>query len=343
MKKELVYCTTFLFLAASCNEEAPLLPPSAQTDSDILQLLSARLEEEEKEEGSTPTPRDIITTGTLKTLRLYATEDADQGAPYIGNSGSAYGNYQYQEGENGTNGQWTPTGKQQIKINSNARIYAIYPEDATISATATTGGGTTTYTYQAEVQIQAEDSFAPTKQTDYLYSSNYQTVRSADHKVSITGLKHALAKIAFKVTKINNETMTLTSLALNSKTAKLLTGNGSMNIPGGTISRLGGVPAIILKGTTTLSQTQTDPNVVCLVAPTTLDDLSFELTISETGTGGTTVTRTLTTDQLSKEHSTWEAGKQYVYTISVGQGTIEFKNMKVYGWNDDGKTTVGIQ
>ncbi|MCD7923735.1 MAG: hypothetical protein LUI85_03155 [Bacteroides sp.] len=56
MKKELLYCTTFLFLAASCNEEAPLLPPSAQTDSDILQLLSARLEEEEKEEGSTPAP-----------------------------------------------------------------------------------------------------------------------------------------------------------------------------------------------------------------------------------------------------------------------------------------------
>jgi len=31
MKKELLYCTTFLFLAASCNEEAP---PSAAIGTD---------------------------------------------------------------------------------------------------------------------------------------------------------------------------------------------------------------------------------------------------------------------------------------------------------------------
>lgn len=182
MKKELLYYTAFLLLAASCSEDAAL--PSAEEDSDVLQLLSARVEDASGDR--TQSGRAQVTTENLDNLRLYATTTGD--AAYVGNGGNAFGDYKLESGT------WKNTGSAQIKINSDAKVYAIHP-----SGTAITQSGTSTP--QASINIQTTDGFTPDRQTDYLYSPTPQTVRSADHTVAFTNLKHALAKAASKLLK----------------------------------------------------------------------------------------------------------------------------------------------
>lgn len=306
----------FLLLATACSENASFLPDT-EKDGEVLQLLSVQVEEGE-------TARALVNTDNLDNLRLYATSTA--GAAYTGNNGKPYGDYTK------TADGWKTTGSAQIKINSDAYVYAVYPGGSTISQSGSDAP-------HASVNVLTEDSFTPNLQTDYLYSSTRQTVRSANHKVSFTHMKHALAKVSFKVTKLGNENMTLTKLEIREKNNKLLAGNGTMNITDGTLAGgLGGVSTLTLTGTTTLAETLTAPNITCLTAPASnMNALTFRLTI----TSGTE-TRTLETDVLGTAQK-WEKGTHYVYSISVGKGQIEFKNMRIYDWLDDATTTVGIQ
>lgn len=306
----------FLLLATACSEDTPLLPDTGK-DSDVLQLLSVQVDEGE-------TARALVTTANLDNLRLYATTTA--GAAYTGNDGKPYGDYIK------TADGWNPTGTAQIKINSNATVYAVHPGGSPISQNGTDAP-------QASVNILTEDGFTPTLQTDYLYSSTPQTVRSANHQVSFSNMKHALAKVSFKVTKMGNEAMTLTKIEIREKNNSLLAGNGTMNITNGTLSGgLGGVSTLTLTGSAVLEESLTNPNITCLIAPASnMSALTFRLTI----TAGTE-TRTLETKVLGNSQ-TWEKGTHYVYTISVGKGQIEFKNMRIYDWLDDATTSVGIQ
>lgn len=320
MKKELLYYTAFLLLAASCSEDAAL--PSAEEDSDVLQLLSARVEDASGDR--TQSGRAQVTTDNLDNLRLYATTTG--GAAYVGNGGNAFGDYKLESGT------WKNTGSAQIKINSDAKVYAIHP-----SGTAITQSGTSTP--QASINIQTTDGFTPDRQTDYLYSPTPQTVRSADHTVAFTNLKHALAKVSFKVTKMGAEAMTLTTLELRSRSAALQAGSGTMNIFNGTLGGgLGGVQGITLTGSAVLESSLTSPNVTCLLAPASnITDLYFRLVIR-----AGSETRTLETDVLAASQ-TWAAATHYVYTISVGKGQIEFSGMRIYDWMDDATTSIGIQ
>lgn len=320
MKKELLYYTAFLLLAASCSEDAAL--PSAEEDSDVLQLLSARVEDASGD--GTQSGRAQVTTDNLDNLRLYAT--TTEGAAYIGNGGNAYGDYKLESGT------WKNTGSAQIKINSDATVYAIHPSETSITQSAGS-------TPQASITIQTADGFTPDKQTDYLYSPTPQTVRSADHAVAFANLKHALAKVSFKVTKMGAENMTLTTLELRSRSAALLAGNGTMNILSGVLGGgLGGVQGITLTGSAVLESSLTSPNVTCLLAPVSnVTDLYFRLVIR-----AGSETRTLETDVLPASQ-TWTAATHYVYTISVGKGQIEFSGMRIYDWMDDATTSIGIQ
>lgn len=306
----------FLLLATACSENTSFLP-ATEEKSEVLRLLSVQVDEGE-------TARTLTTTENLNNLRLYATTIG--GAAYTGNNGKSYGDY-----TKTVNG-WEPTGTAQIKINSDAYIYAVYPGGSIISQSGSDAP-------LASVNVQAKDSFTPTLQTDYLYSSTPQTVRSANHQVSFTHMRHALAKVSFKVTKLGNENMTLTKIEIREKNNSLLAGNGTMNITDGTLSGgLGGVSTLTLTGSVILGENLTDPNITCLTAPASnMNGLTFRLTIT-TGTE----THTLETDVLNNEQ-TWEKSKHYVYTISVGKGQIEFKNMRIYDWLDDATTTVGIQ
>lgn len=320
MKKELLYYTAFLLLAASCSEDVAL--PSAEEDSDVLQLLSARVEDASG--NGTQGGRAQVTTDNLDNLRLYAT--TTDGAAYVGNGGNAYGDYKLEQST------WKTTGSTQIKINSDATVYAIHPSGTTITQSAGS-------TPQASITIQTADGFTPDKQTDYLYSPTPQTVCSANHTVTFANLKHALAKVSFKVTKMGAESMTLTTLELRSRSAALLAGNGTMNILSGVLGGgLGGVQGITLTGSAVLESSLTSPNVTCLLAPVSnVTDLYFRLVI-QTGSE----TRTLETDVLVTSQ-TWAAATHYVYTISVGKGQIEFSGMRIYDWMDDATTSIGIQ
>ena len=283
-----------------------------------MQLLSAQIDEGE-------TARTLITTDNLDNLRLYATTTGD--AAYTGNGGKAYGDYSK------TNDTWSPTGTAQIKINSDAYVYAIHPSGTTVTQSGTNAP-------QASVNILTADDFTAGGQTDYLYSGGPQTVHSANHQVRFSNMEHALAKVSFKITKMEETDMILTKIEIREKNRRLLAGNGTMNITDGTLSGgLGGVEAITLTGTLDLKREQTTtPNITCLAAPVSnMGGLTFRLTVT-TGTE----TRMLETDIL-KDGQTWEKGIHYVYTISVGKGQIEFKNMRIYDWLDDATTSVGIQ
>lgn len=319
MRKELLYVPFVLLFVAACSKDSALLPVP-EADNDVLQLLSAATDE------AAEIPRTIITTTNLDNLRLYATTTG--GAAYVGNSGRAFGDYAK------TGGTWSTTGTAQIKINSDACVYAVYPAGTTISQTGTTSP-------QASVNILTADNFVAAGQTDYLYSNGYQTVHSANHKVSFSNMKHALAKVSFKITKMGAEDMTLTKVEIREKNRMLLAGNGNMNITDGTFSGgLGGVEALTLTGSVVLTAAEdlSGPNVTCLAVPVNgMNGLSFRLTIRVGAE-----TRTLETDVLSSAQQ-WEKSIHYVYAISVGKGQVEFKNMRIYDWMDDATTSVGIQ
>lgn len=217
-------------------------------------------------------------------------------------------------------------------------VYAFSPEKSNVTHSPT-GNHTIPVTV-------GDDNFSATKQTDYLYALPQQ-VYSANRTVSFEML-HALAKVSFKILKSKyvSEQMTLTKVELLSPTNRIQTGNGTMNISTGILTNLTDASLLTLTGSTVLAEeTGTDsPNVTCLVAPMPGEEsaLSFRLTI-EVGATNPATTLVFETGAV-KTPQKWEAGKHYVYKLTVSKMGGGLSGVQMDDWQNDASqdTSIGI-
>lgn len=194
------------------------------------------------------------------------------------------------------------------------------------------------------VQIVA-DNFDASLQTDYLYAADCPKSVHVNSRAVSFEMKHALAKVSFRVLKSQNvsETLTLTRIELVSSTGRLQLGNnGTLSLKDGTMNGLASTASISLTGSKELQTLLDQPNVSALVAPMTGEEtrLSFRLTVNVTETGGGTTTRTFETAAVKPVQ--WKAGYHYVYAIKVDKMGGSLTNVQIDAWKNDANQNTGI-
>lgn len=314
-----------LSLSTACTQVTDELQEK-ESGENTLQLSSLSLVQDPQ-----ATPR-VVTTQSLSAIRLYATDNTASHNTYTGAAGSnskGYADFT----RSGNNWILSATGnKIVIDTNNPPVIHAFYPSTLEV----TNAGGNT---HTVPVDIKASNNFTGGEQTDYLYAPPV-TMDKGAKTVAVT-LKHALAKVSFRIEKAGNvtETVTVTRVEILSKSNGLHMGsNIPMSLDNGSLDGLISTASLSLTGGSTLTENLSSPNITCLVAPTRLpaDDLSFRLTIS--GQSEPLTTAPVRTAQ------TWEAGRHYVYHITVNKLEAGFSGMKVYDWQSDANqdTSIGI-
>ena len=169
-------------------------------------------------------------------------------------------------------------------------------------------------------------------------------ITQAKRAISLT-MNHALAKVSFKIDKATDvsEKLYLKQISILSNTNKLQVGDGSMQLTDGVLNALVSTSSVTLTGSTLLSTSLSSPNVFCLMAPMTATEsvLSFSLTVA-VGSENSSELRTFKT--ASAIPVKWEAGKHYMYSITVNKIGGVLKNFKVEDWKSDASqdTNIGI-
>ena len=158
-------------------------------------------------------------------------------------------------------------------------------------------------------------------------------------------MNHALAKVSFRIDKETDvsESLYLKQISIQSNTNKLQVGEGSMQLTDGVLNGLVSTSVVTLNGSKELSTSLSSPNVSCLMAPmrATESVLSFSLTVA-VGSEGSTELRTFKTASATPVQ--WQAGKHYMYSITVNKIGGILKNFKVEDWKSDASqdTNIGI-
>lgn len=313
-----------MLMGAACSNVTEVPDASATgNDDNRLRLSSITLVQDTEE-----TPRGVVTTSGLNAIRLYATNVSPH-TTYTGGNGSSTKGYA-DFTRSGNNWQAAADGEKIIIGENPPIIHAFHP--ATLEVT---NDGVNAHTIP--VTIRTGDDFNGTAQPDYLYAPPV-TLKAGDKTVAVT-LKHALAKVSLRIEKAANvnDDVTITKVEILSKSNALHTGaNLPMSLDDGSIKGLVSTAAITLTGNYELKETESLPNVTCLTAPAALpaSDLSFRITLSG-------YAQPLTTTPVAADR-TWEAGKHYVYHISVSKLEAGFTGMKVYGWQSDANQNTGI-
>lgn len=301
------------FLLWACADG---IVPEPATQGGPLQLRSVELPDASATRATS--------TAQLDKIGVYAT-----GNSHVALSSNAKSVYALQ------NGTWS--SEYPPLITQDVKLYAFSPY--TLAVTNSSAGN---HTVPVEV---AADNFTASRQTDYLYAE--PVAASASKRAVTFTMKHALAKVSFRVKKSANvqETLTLKNIELVSSTNRLQMGKGgTLNLANGTLNGLASTSSITLDGTVVLNTLQSDPNVSSLVAPMTATEtrLSFRLTVevSEAGSG-TTTTRTFETAAVAKEVQ-WLAGYHYVYGITVDKMSGSLTNVQIDAWKSDANQNTGI-
>ncbi len=314
------------------------LPDVPQPEEEVLQLQSVDM-------AGDPAASTRAAVTSVETISVYATKTTH--AEYGSNPLSKY---------TLSGGSWSSDNAPLIATENGgeAYLYACYPVVSSVS-NRTDGN----HTVAASVNVTAGSrDFKATDQDDYLYASpvtggkNTVTVSSVEYTHVTSSLRtvsfsmrHALAKVSFKVKKSTaaTEKLLLKSVEILSATNRLQTGVGTMNLRTGVLNGLASVSSLTLTDATgvTLTTTLTNPNVTCLIAPMTASEsiLSFRLTVR---VDGETADRTFETKVVNAVQ--WTAGNHYVYTITVDKMKAGLNGIQIDDWKSDANqnTNIGI-
>ena len=180
--------------------------------------------------------------------------------------------------------------------------------------------------------------------SDYLYATKQAGITQTNRAISLT-MNHALAKVSFRIDKETDvsESLYLKQISIQSNTNKLQVGEGSMQLTDGVLNGLVSTSVVTLNGSKELSTSLSSPNVSCLMAPMSATEsvLSFSLTVAVSSEGSTEL-RTFKTASATPVQ--WQAGKHYMYSITVNKIGGILKNFKVEDWKSDASqdTNIGI-
>lgn len=313
-----------IFLLVACIGCTGNLP---ENDDNALQLSSVSVDEGGISKG----------TGTVtsidKVCVYVATEDYQ---PYDANIPSLVFTNE--------SGNWTSDKAVIMKDGVKAKVYGAFPADAGI----TNDNGNLKVNVEVLKGGDNTLDFLGSQQSDYLYSAEVPASYSA-RTISLT-MKHAMAKVSFRIVKGADvtETLLLKQVKILSNTNLLQAGSGYMllNVSSGaaTLNGLASTSQITMENDsgTELQTNQPSPNVTCLVAPMSTSEsvLSFSITVAKEGD---TLERTFTTSSISPAVK-WEAGFHYTYRITVNKMSGDVDGVLIEDWQNDASqnTSVGI-
>lgn len=244
-------------------------------------------------------------------------------------------------------GVWTPD-KQTImnSTSGDALLYAYYPP----AAIQASGDGE--HTTAVNLPSSLTD-FLATGQADYLYGVGTDTgtapvTATLSSRTVSFKMKHALAKVSFHIVKSASATEALKLIQVDvlSGTNRLRTGIGTMNLKSGLLNSLSDISTLTLAQASgvelKLKENQKGPNVTCLVAPMAKEEtvLSFRLKVCVDGEAAAKA-HTFETQSLTAQ---WEAGKHYVYLITVDKMGGKLSSVQIEDWKNDANqnTSIGI-
>ena len=321
-KLNLYTLTALLATCAGCTDS---LPDNGEPSSSALQLVSVGLAE-------TIQTRGIVTS--INQVKLY-----------VANTGllTAYNTSTPTLLFTQSNGSWSSTASVEITTaNGSADVYACYPDvDITSGSNLTIPVSVRKGSDSDETQ---QLDFTGSQQTDYLYATKQAGITQTNRAISLT-MNHALAKVSFRIDKETDvsESLYLKQISIQSNTNKLQVGEGSMQLTDGVLNGLVSTSVVTLNGSKELSTSLSSPNVSCLMAPMSATEsvLSFSLTVA-VGSEGSTELRTFKTASATPVQ--WQAGKHYMYSITVNKIGGILKNFKVEDWKSDASqdTNIGI-
>lgn len=267
------------------------------------------------------------------------------------------------EGETGKNDTtWTAASKSIYLNNNEGMVYGWAPvgsDNPAITQAAITVAG---------VKVGAEQTFdAATNrwecsQADYLYGTDadgaHQTVSKKAPKASLY-MRHALAKVSFKIMKGENDPDPDTKdyvkkIELTSASSHFMTGDAmTMSLVDGVLTS-GTTGTALLFAATASKALQAAKYVkdyagvtaqaYGLVAPVAeaKNDLSIKLTLG-TNDAETDQDRSYETGELSKTTFTWEQGKEYIYTINISDVALEVVSVQIVPFGVGGTTNLPVQ
>jgi len=195
--------------------------------------------------------------------------------------------------------------------------------------------------------------FLATGQADYLYGVGTDTgtapvTATLSSRTVSFKMKHALAKVSFHIVKSASATEALKLIQVDvlSGTNRLRTGIGTMNLKSGLLNSLSDISTLTLAQASgvelKLKENQKGPNVTCLVAPMAKEEtvLSFRLKVCVDGEAAAKA-HTFETQSLTAQ---WEAGKHYVYLITVDKMGGTLSSVQIEDWKNDANqnTSIGI-
>jgi hypothetical protein len=244
-------------------------------------------------------------------------------------------------------GVWTPD-KQTIINNTSgdALLYAYYPP----AAIQASGDGEHTTAVNLP---SALTDFLATGQADYLYGVGTDTgtapvTATLSSRTVSFKMKHALAKVSFRIVKSASATEALKLIQVDvlSGTNRLRTGIGTMNLKSGLLNSLSDISTLTLAQASgvelKLKENQKGPNVTCLVAPMAKEEtvLSFRLKVCVDGEAAAKA-HAFETQSVTAQ---WEAGKHYVYLITVDKMGGKLSSVQIEDWKNDANqnTSIGI-
>ena len=321
-KLNLYTLTALLATCAGCTDS---LPDNGEPSSSALQLVSVGLAE-------TIQTRGIVTS--INQVKLYVA-NADALTAYNPSTPTLLFTQ--------SNGSWSSTASVEITTaNGSADVYACYPDvDITSGSNLTIPVSVRKGSDSDETQ---QLDFTGSQQTDYLYATKQAGITQTNRAISLT-MNHALAKVSFRIDKETDvsESLYLKQISIQSNTNKLQVGEGSMQLTDGVLNGLVSTSVVTLNGSKELSTSLSSPNVSCLMAPMSATEsvLSFSLTVA-VGSEGSTELRTFKTASATPVQ--WQAGKHYMYSITVNKIGGILKNFKVEDWKSDASqdTNIGI-
>lgn len=244
-------------------------------------------------------------------------------------------------------GVWTPDKQTIMNTTSgDALLYAYYPP----AAIQASGDGE--HTTAVNLPSSLTD-FLATGQADYLYGVGTDTGKApvtatlSSRTVSFK-MKHALAKVSFCIVKSASATEALKLIQVDvlSGTNRLRTGIGTMNLKSGLLNSLSDISTLTLAQASgvelKLKENQKGPNVTCLVAPMAKEEtvLSFRLKVCVDGEAAAKA-HAFETQSVTAQ---WEAGKHYVYLITVDKMGGKLSSVQIEDWKNDANqnTSIGI-
>lgn len=223
-----------------------------------------------------------------------------------------------------------------------ATVYGFYPVTEPSSSNSAITADTGAMTIPVTIASNYNGFTVPENQADYLYATdgtNATTMETVSKTSSNATLKfyHALSQLSFIVNKTENfgGKGILTSLSVTAASSNI-TGTGTLKLDGTGIT-LSGSPSklITLTGSTTINDYSATPstNVIAtaLVTPlTTSQSVTLTMTID-----GQNYTGTIS-------NATWESGKKYTYTVTVGGGVLNISAVSIQDWENGGSGTVEV-